>query len=793
MRWPPSARGVCCHDPPRAGSTLKIGRTLLRQRIERRRFARINMNETNLPTFDNYRIIEAIGGGSYGQVYLVEKLGSAKGDRYALKWQKAPATHEMVARFQNEVWALRQLDHQAIPKLIDQGSKDGRDFFVMTLASGLSLRKLYQAQCHEGAPCSVMKVLAVIEAVLDALAHMHSKNICHRDVKDDNIVANASASEVHLIDLGCCRGDGQPAEHQTFWGVGASKYSPPDKLQHPTAVNPTHDVFAVGVVGYLLLTNEYPWSVGQSDDRGILEQKMRNEAPLPIAQVTPFVQKEVSDFIMRMLTIDDNLRPSAADARDEITRLRAALSAGKLSARTKEIAFPRVIRDPVHGDIRMTEFEWELMNSGEMQRLRWIKQLGLTHLVYPGAEHSRLNHSMGAMHVADRILRAIEDTSGQRMEPERRLLARTYALIHDVTHVAYGHTLEDELGILSRHDENSSRAMRLVLSNKSEVGELLRSTEFGRAVLDYFDPAMTDRRVAYLDELLSGPVGADVLDYIDRDSFFCGLDHKIDTAIYRRFSLGPIKSDPTGIPRVVSRLYGGHGVRLDAELALESVLLNRFALFMKVYTHPKKTAAGAMLGKAVASAMQLKGKNNIKEIDLEWLSDVGLLEKLRASSNSGVKELVTNVSRRQLYKIAFRADALSADSLSHEQYLARQRMFQEKNLFSPDGRRDIESKLAKKCGVPEHHIVVYVSGKAPGYQKVRQYVSKLPGKTEPRDEIYSPYRRIIERHLSLWKVYVFTQIEDDKKRAHLGELSEDFLSLPNDLGTDRRQGILFGR
>lgn len=75
----------------------------------------------------------------------------------------------------------------------------------------------------------------------------------------------------------------------------------------------------------------------------------------------------------------------------------------------KMLAHPEVVRDPLHGDIRLTKLEWDIVRTPEFQRLRWLRQLGTVHLVYPGAEHSRWNHSIGVMHVASEILRRLSE------------------------------------------------------------------------------------------------------------------------------------------------------------------------------------------------------------------------------------------------------------------------------------------------------------------------------------------------------------------------------------------------
>lgn len=744
----------------------------------------------SITIIDGYTVLEELGSGSFGQTFRVKALD---GTEYALKLLRSGADSDARQRFKNEVWALKSLDHRVIPKFIAEGSYSGQPYLVESLALGKSLRKQVQEQRAEGGASSQMRVLSIASAVLDALAHMHGRNVFHRDVKDDNIVATQSVSHVTLLDFGFCKSPGQTADVPSVWNVGAARYCPLNKLKHPANVHPTHDVFAVGVVGYLLLTNAYPWDISQSEDVGHLRERMASQAARPIVELNSLVSKDVSDFFGKLLIQNDDVRLDAKTAFQECEALREKLSirlAGPAITQERGIIFPRVIRDPVHGDIRLTEFEWKILGCREFQRLRWVRQLGFANLVYPGAEHTRLHHSIGTMHVSDKILRQIEDITGRPFDAEERLMARVYSLVHDVTHICYGHTVEDELRIYERHDQNSRRLDRLLLSDKSEIGNVLRSTDYGREVLAHFDPSSTARRRDHIKELVESPTGSDVLDYIDRDSYFCGLEHRVDTAIFRRFRV--VELGPSGLSErhIAPRLFGTHGVRLDAEFAIESVFLERFALFLKVYTHPAKVAAGAMLGKALLQASS--GRNpELDERQLEWLGDDALLNRLAESRRIGCKKLADRLLFRGLFKAAFRAPALGPLERHHQNYTIRLEKFKEIGLLDPEGRARIERSLARSANIEPSDVIVYCA-EAPGLQKIQQYVEEIPGDTKLRDEAHRPYLRTFERHLGLWMVYVFTSTEPSSVEFNkLGEAAERVTALTNEIASSRRQGMLF--
>ncbi len=181
---------------------------------------------------------------------------------------------------------MQHLNHPAIPKLVARGFKENRPYFVMTLAKGRNLQKVYELQQEEGGTISHRKMLRIADILLDALSYVHDEGIHHRDVTSNNVVVTESLSDVMLIDFGVCKGRNRPADAATFWKLGTSRFAPPDKLRYPTQSHSTQDVFAVGVLGYLLLTNHFPWSVGGSEgDRGALEDAMRSIVPSPIHQV----------------------------------------------------------------------------------------------------------------------------------------------------------------------------------------------------------------------------------------------------------------------------------------------------------------------------------------------------------------------------------------------------------------------------------------------------------------------------------------------------------------------------
>src|SRR6185436_6325599 len=139
----------------------------------------------------------------------------------------------------------------------------------------------------------------------------------------------------------------------------------------------------------------------------------------------------------------------------------------------------KLIRDAVHGDIEIAPLEVELMDTPEFQRLRGIKQLGTAYLVFPSAVHTRFEHSLGTSWMAHKILESVRRTEAITTDDEAPI--RVAALLHDITHIPFGHTLEDERRVLPRHDKDEERVEYFLVN--SAVGRILKREGIQDAVI----------------------------------------------------------------------------------------------------------------------------------------------------------------------------------------------------------------------------------------------------------------------------------------------------------------------
>jgi HD superfamily phosphohydrolase len=234
------------------------------------------------------------------------------------------------------------------------------------------------------------------------------------------------------------------------------------------------------------------------------------------------------------------------------------------------------VRDPVHGFIRADPLEAALINSRPVQRLRFIHQLGFTFLVFPGAEHSRFSHVLGAMHLAGRLYDALCAKSDGLLPPgtrsrERRLV-RAAALLHDIGHAPFSHSAEElfEGGI--DHEEMTRRLLAApeIEAVFARLGDGVEPGDVARLLAGGGSP--TDKLLA---RMVSGELDVDKMDYLLRDSLYCGvrygsfdLERLLDTVL-------PLADPETGV--------WGIGVEEGGVHALEALVMARYYMFTQVY------------------------------------------------------------------------------------------------------------------------------------------------------------------------------------------------------------------
>ncbi len=333
-----------------------------------------------------------------------------------------------------------------------------------------------------------------------------------------------------------------------------------------------------------------------------------------------------------------------------------------------------ILRDPVWNNIRVDELTLSLVDTEVFQRLRYVRQLGWTYLVYPGATHTRFEHALGTHHLSRRTLALLceaEDVAA--ISEQEQAIVRSAALLHDVGHYPFSHALE-EIGAL--HHEDVARP----LITEGGVASLLASRLGPDAPVRVFD-LIRGRSDSALQGLISGSLDLDKVEYLKRDAFMCGVPYgEID--VDRLTNSMVLVDDPdTGRPVV--------GVQEKALSALESLLFAKYQMYRNVYWHHAVRSATAMYKRLVEDAIYA-GVVSVEA--LARYTDEGLMHRLESAWPT---ELLAALKERRLYK---RAAEWPAAELDDEEF----------EWIATDRKRvsESENELAKAFGLAPGELLL---------------------------------------------------------------------------------------
>lgn len=526
----------------------------------------------------------------------------------------------------------------------------------------------------------------------------------------------------------------------------------------------------------------------------------------------------------------------------------------------------KTITDPVHGDIFVNQLEAALLDTAPLQRLRRVRQLGTSHLVYPGATQSRFSHVLGTLRTAQDLLDAVvAGLSGPRPAnssllvewqgqgaslgaqgvaaasvfdqklAEATVLARLGGLLHDLCHVPFGHTIEDDLGVLKAHDANAERFDRLwnelPPDLRNELGDEL-TTELRALILskEEEDKEVPEKdrfisKYPFVTDIVGNTICADLIDYIQRDHHSTGLPLALGNRFTNDFYVTSANEVHWPARMVVRVSRNGH-IRRDAITELVKYLRYRYELSERVLYHHAKVAADAMIGKLLemwrdslwvelvdkrwpalladpadgADVAQLRsnlkalhGKEAEDSLDEDvrvilereftrW-SDDGLLEYLAlqageaaAANRPGARRQlgISALSSMVLNRALFKTlgrAASDADLASAKSTYKR--------FGSPEERRRLEETAARFAGIsPRWKVVLWVP--SPKMRmKVAEVLVDVDGRVAPLADmqtIGAEANAIVQQHHRLWGVgaYIHPHVTSVwKKRAALAWLKDE--------------------
>ncbi len=359
----------------------------------------------------------------------------------------------------------------------------------------------------------------------------------------------------------------------------------------------------------------------------------------------------------------------------------------------------RIYRDSVHNIIRLKIDSGEgeliagLIDSREFQRLRRVRQLGLAHFAYQGAEHTRFTHSLGAFHLATRILFKLgasqelgtsqESGVSRGIDPADVTAVRVAALLHDIGHGAFSHVIEP---ILDFHHEDFT--VEAVLSDETEVGRLLRaySAELPERVAAIIRGTFKPMALA---QLVSSQLDVDRMDYLLRDSLMTGAKYGIFDI---EWIIKSLEINQSG-----DHLY----VSAPGMSAVEDYLQARYYMFRQVYFHRTLRSAEGILRAIIRRALELfQSQGDVwfasgtafetilkgQQLSLmEHLSvdDTDVLFHIKRWQNSH-DAVLSDLSRRFLDRKLFKGFDLDMPEKERESFIAETKRIVEQNGFDPD-------------------------------------------------------------------------------------------------------------
>ena len=474
----------------------------------------------------------------------------------------------------------------------------------------------------------------------------------------------------------------------------------------------------------------------------------------------------------------------------------------------------KTIRDAIHGDIMITRLETAIIDTKEFQRLRKIRQLGPTHLVYPSANHTRFEHSLGTLYMSQylfevtlknpfkdpRVTLYVDlphftmhyppttvNYSEAMITNYHVLLTRICALLHDLAHIPFGHTLENE-GVLFDEQWEDIERVKYFLGDDSTIGKIIKEEltkkgldgkEFLQEVREILTTKSEDVEKLFhpfVSDIINNTICGDLLDYLSRDLYFSGLKETYDKRFLSYFYIGMYN----GKPRLILRLLkpSTRKIRRDVFSETLHLLRLRYSLAEKVYYHHAKVSASAMIISAVTSAIKNK---IISKHDLLTVGDDELLSLLKKDNIGGF--IVNNLMERRLYKPVYvlkYTEPVMGDTIYQKKKEIIEKL---RDIFY---RYNAERALERANRLLPGQIVIYCPGPEMG-QKAVETLSEWNSTIGPLKTIMEEDRRreieiLIKKHRNLWCMYVFVdRALSEEVKTNIASDAVRFFQLSNEI------------
>jgi HD superfamily phosphohydrolase len=339
----------------------------------------------------------------------------------------------------------------------------------------------------------------------------------------------------------------------------------------------------------------------------------------------------------------------------------------------------KIIRDPIHGDIKIEGIYLDFLDAPEIQRLYNIKQLGFAHLVFPGGHHTRLEHLLGTFFISKKACETLE------LDDEEKELISCAAFLHDIGHGPFSHTLESIL-------RSTLNVDHIDLTEKLILGEYTIFDDYEEKIIKpvtIFDilneygfnhhkiiDIIKGNGKKYLTQFLNNPVDIDQLDYLIRDAYYTGVAYGL-IDVERFLNSLTINNNILGITK--------KGVSV-----VENILMARTLMYSSVYFHKTVRIAELMLSKAIELSKEIHPFDIFKMTDNELLNN---LKKMGIFQH----EIAVRLKYRKLFKQAYAPSPIEL-STDHINFI--------KKFDDIKFRRMKEVEFEDKIGIKRGHVII---------------------------------------------------------------------------------------
>ena len=335
------------------------------------------------------------------------------------------------------------------------------------------------------------------------------------------------------------------------------------------------------------------------------------------------------------------------------------------------------IIDPIHDFVRVYDNELKIIDTPIFQRLRRIRQLSGAHLIYPGAQHTRFEHSLGVMHIASMAGQVLAEKGVVSSDDIQNL--RLASLLHDIGHGPFSHLFEE---IFEEKRKISHEDLGRDIILKTEIGDIISKNGFDKKLITKL--AFGDSKLQFMNEIISGVLSADMMDYLLRDGYFTGAEHA--------------KIDHHRLTHSLDVYKNKLALDKSSLVNFETMMISRYQMFKAVYFHKTVRAGEVMLLEAMDLAEGELGLSSMNLDEYLQLSDDVILAKLlnlpeHNSKLKASKKIATDYLNRNLFKSVF-------ESTLTGKAITKKRMQELREEISKKSKIDINEIFVDSSNTP---------------------------------------------------------------------------------------------